>query len=328
MSPHHPTPALRMRRCARSPSCAASSRPARRAGAADRPRADDGRAARGPPLADPRAPARTATWWSSRCSSTRPSSTRAPTSSATRAARTATRGWPRSGRRHAVRALRRGGLPARLRHLRRGARRERAPRGRGARAPSTSAASRRSSRSCSGMAQPDVAYFGQKDAQQVVVIRRLVADLNLPVRIEALPTVREPDGLAMSSRNALLDPQERRARARAVRGAGRRRPSWRPRASARAAGAARRPRRERSPRRASSPSTWRSSTRDTLEPLERLEGEALLAIAARVGGVRLIDNASPPPRPRRTSKPPRKGDRRRAARDAQVEDPPSHGHRL
>ncbi len=65
------------------------------------------------------------------------------------------------------------------------------------------------------MAMPDVAYFGQKDAQQLVVIRRLVKDLNLPVRIEGLPTVREPDGLAMSSRNALLTPAER-ARALAL----------------------------------------------------------------------------------------------------------------
>ncbi len=60
------------------------------------------------------------------------------------------------------------------------------------------------------MALPDVAYFGQKDAQQVVVIRRLVADLNLPVTIQAVPTVREGDGLAMSSRNALLSADERR----------------------------------------------------------------------------------------------------------------------
>ena len=52
------------------------------------------------------------------------------------------------------------------------------------------------------MVGPDVVYFGQKDAQQVVVVRRLVADLDLPVRIEAIPTVREPDGLALSSRNA------------------------------------------------------------------------------------------------------------------------------
>ena len=68
------------------------------------------------------------------------------------------------------------------------------------------------------MVGPDVAYLGQKDAQQVVVIRRLVADLNLPVRIEVCPTVREPDGLAMSSRNARLSPDERR-RAQSLRAA-------------------------------------------------------------------------------------------------------------
>ncbi len=56
---------------------------------------------------------------------------------------------------------------------------------------------------------PAVAYFGQKDAQQTLVIRRLVRDLNLAVQVEVCPTVREPDGLAMSSRNALLSPTER-----------------------------------------------------------------------------------------------------------------------
>ena len=140
-----------------------------------------------------------------------------------------------------------------------------------------------------GMAQPDVAYFGQKDAQQVLVIRRLVEDLNLALEIRALPTVREPDGLAMSSRNALLSPEER-SRALSLPGAlnaalalaqtGERSGAAlaeRARATLIAAGA--------------EPDYVALVDPGTLEPVEQLDGEALLAIAARVGGVRLIDNA-------------------------------------
>jgi pantoate--beta-alanine ligase len=139
------------------------------------------------------------------------------------------------------------------------------------------------------MAMPDVAYFGQKDAQQVVVIRRLVEDLNLPVRIESLPTVREPDGLAMSSRNALLTAGER-ARALALPAAleaagelafgGER--------SAQALlGAAREAMRPFGVE----PEYVALVEPATLEPIDTLAGEALLALAARIGEVRLIDNA-------------------------------------
>ncbi len=139
------------------------------------------------------------------------------------------------------------------------------------------------------MTMPDTLYLGQKDAQQVVVIRRLLADLNLPVQVEALPTVREADGLALSSRNALLDPRAReraRALATALRAA-----------AALAVGG------EHSPEvllGAAHAALAAAGVRadyvelvdpDTLEALAELDRPALLLLAARVGQVRLIDNA-------------------------------------
>ncbi len=138
------------------------------------------------------------------------------------------------------------------------------------------------------MALPDVAYFGQKDAQQVVVIRRLVADLNLPVQIEALPTVREPDGLAMSSRNALLDPHER-SRALALPAA------LEAAVGLTAAGESSAQAILTAAREAMRPFAVEAEylalvDPETLEPLEVLSGAGLLALAARIGAVRLIDN--------------------------------------
>jgi pantoate--beta-alanine ligase len=139
-----------------------------------------------------------------------------------------------------------------------------------------------------GMTLPDVAYFGQKDAQQVVVIRRLVADLNLPVAIEALPTVRETDGLAMSSRNALLAPGERE-RALALAGA-----------LEAAANLAANGERSAQVLLAAGHEVLDAEELqleylalvdpDTLEAVEDLERPALLLVAARIGQVRLIDN--------------------------------------
>ncbi len=134
---------------------------------------------------------------------------------------------------------------------------------------------------------PDVAYFGQKDAQQAAVIRRMVRDLDFPLRVEVLPTVREPDGLAMSSRNAYLEgPDRERAtalsRALAAAEAGARQGSL-------AAGlaAAHRVLAEAG----IEPEYLEARDAELLEPVSELNGRpVLIAVAAPVGGARLIDN--------------------------------------
>jgi len=135
---------------------------------------------------------------------------------------------------------------------------------------------------------PDVAFFGQKDAQQALVIRRLVRDLDLPVRIEVCPTIREPDGLALSSRNVHLRGADREralalrdalAAAEASLGAGER-DAGVLRAAALAA------MRERGVE----PDYLELVRTDDLSPVTRVDGEVLVAVAASVGSTRLIDN--------------------------------------
>ncbi len=137
-----------------------------------------------------------------------------------------------------------------------------------------------------GMAAPDVAFFGRKDAQQAAAIRRLVRDLDMPVEIDVRPTVREPDGLAMSSRNGLLSPADReraRALSRALRAV--EEAAGEGLEAALAAGRAELAGVELDYLEAVDP--------ETFAPVQTLEeGEVLVAVAARVGGVRLIDNTS------------------------------------
>ena len=137
--------------------------------------------------------------------------------------------------------------------------------------------------------RPEVVFFGQKDAQQAVILGRLAADLNLDVEVRVMPIVREPDGLAMSSRNAYLSPAERRAAAVLYRGIEEARRAF-----------------EAGERRAGVIS---ARVREVIagEPLARIDyveavgwpdlgcldlidRDALVAVAVRIGGTRLIDN--------------------------------------
>ena len=137
------------------------------------------------------------------------------------------------------------------------------------------------------LVDPDVAYFGQKDAQQAVVIRRMVSDLDFPVRIEVLPTVREPDGLAMSSRNAYLSPEDREratALSRALEAAERG-------ARAGSLGMGLEAARRELATAGIEPEYLEARDAETLERVHTLDDRPLLVlVAAPVGSARLIDN--------------------------------------
>jgi pantoate--beta-alanine ligase len=135
---------------------------------------------------------------------------------------------------------------------------------------------------------PDVAYFGQKDAQQAAVIKRMVRDLDFPLRIEVMPIVREDDGLAMSSRNVYLEPADRVravALSRALAAAEQQALALDSLAAGLAAA------RIELAAAAIEPEYLEARDAETLEPVEGLTGRPILiAVAAQVGGARLIDN--------------------------------------
>jgi len=136
---------------------------------------------------------------------------------------------------------------------------------------------------------PDIAVFGEKDAQQLAVVRRLVRDLGLPVQILPGPTVREEDGLAMSSRNVHLSPAERRAAsvlyralaaARGVIEAGER-------DGDRVRGVLAR---ELATEPLAEPEYAEVVDADTFRPVRKIAGRIVLPLAVRIGTTRLIDN--------------------------------------
>ena len=137
--------------------------------------------------------------------------------------------------------------------------------------------------------QPDAAFFGQKDAAQVAIIRRMVRDLHLPVEIVTCPIVREPDGLAMSSRNAYLDPEQRKRalvlhrslmRVQRLADSGEREVG-----KLLAAG-----RDEFAKDGSVRLDYFEIVDPEKLDPVEEISGAALVAVAAYVGSTRLIDN--------------------------------------
>jgi pantoate--beta-alanine ligase len=137
--------------------------------------------------------------------------------------------------------------------------------------------------------EPAAAFFGQKDAAQVAVIRRLARDLNFPVEIVVCPIVREPDGLAMSSRNAYLSPEERQQALVLQRSLQFVEKEFRAgeRNAARLVAGAKQVIADESQVRLD---YFEIVDPDTLDPVEQISRPALVAVAAYVGSTRLIDN--------------------------------------
>ncbi|PYP64046.1 MAG: pantoate--beta-alanine ligase [Gemmatimonadetes bacterium] len=135
--------------------------------------------------------------------------------------------------------------------------------------------------------EPDVALFGRKDFQQAMLVQRLVRDLDFPLEIEVAPTVRELDGLALSSRNTYLSPDERRsalALSRALRAVEQ---AWR---GGQAEAAALQKKGMETLAAPGVQPEYVALVDEAMQPVERVTAKTIVAVAARVGATRLIDN--------------------------------------
>ncbi len=137
--------------------------------------------------------------------------------------------------------------------------------------------------------EPTRAYFGQKDAQQLLVIKKMVADLNMNLEVVAVPTVREPDGLAMSSRNIYLNPQQRQAALVLYQALSLAQELW-----AQGEDGAERIRQEMTALIKKQPLAAIDyvsiADTETLDELDTVKPPALVSLAVRIGKTRLIDN--------------------------------------
>ena len=139
------------------------------------------------------------------------------------------------------------------------------------------------------MVQPNKAYFGQKDAQQLIVIKKMVADLNMNLEIVAVPTMREPDGLAMSSRNTYLNPEQRQAATVLYRALTMAQELWSQ--GEKDAAKIRRQMVDLIRKEPLATIDYVSiADNDTLEELDKVKPQALVSMSVRIGNTRLIDN--------------------------------------
>ena len=139
------------------------------------------------------------------------------------------------------------------------------------------------------LVEPDLACFGQKDVQQLTLVRRMVRDLDWPVEIIAVPTVREPDGLALSSRNAYLGVEDRRRAVVLCRALQAAHQTWRG-GETRAAALEAKMRQDLGAEPTVAVEYISIADPETLAPVDTADERTVVAIAARIGGTRLIDN--------------------------------------